>query len=347
MWKAVKPLVFRMDAERAHHMTMRLFHLAVQLGVTRPWFPSLGKHEVDHQPVECMGLTFPNPIGLAAGFDKDGKYYSDMSRLGFGFIEIGTVTPKPQSGNPKPRLFRLPEDEALINRMGFNNDGIEACVRRLEKQKRPPHLILGGNIGKNKWTPNEQAFRDYEESFSALFSHVDYFVLNVSSPNTPGLRALQDKGPLNELLKHLSSLNRAEDHPKPILLKIAPDVNRHQLSDIAEVLTSNQMSGCIVSNTTTSRALLTSSEKQISKLGRGGLSGAPLFNASTECLRMMREFVGKDMALIGVGGVNSPRSAQAKLDAGANLVQIYSGLIYEGPGLVRDILKALKAREVK
>ncbi len=342
MWNAVKPLVFRMDAEKAHHLTMRLFHLAVKLGPARLWFPPLGAKAKDLQPVECMGLTFPNPIGLAAGFDKDAKYYSDMSRLGFGFVEIGTVTPKPQSGNPKPRMFRLPQDEALINRLGFNNDGIEACVSRLERQKRPSHLILGGNIGKNKWTPNERAFRDYEESFIALFPHVDYFVLNVSSPNTPGLRQLQDKEPLNELLGHLKALNQKEKSPKPMLLKIAPDLNRHQLEDIAEVVTSNGLSGCIVSNTTISRSPLSTAEKKISKIGRGGLSGVPLFDVSTECLRTMRQLLGNELTLIGVGGVNSPETARAKLEAGANLIQIYSGLVYKGPNLIRDILKELK-----
>lgn len=342
MWKAVKPLVFRMDAEKAHHLTMRLFQLAVMLGPARLWFPSLGSRPEDLQPVECMGLTFPNPIGLAAGFDKDAKYFSHMSRLGFGFIEIGTVTPKPQSGNPKPRMFRLPQDEALINRLGFNNDGIEACVSRLKHQKRPSNLIIGGNIGKNKWTPNEQAFRDYEDSFTALFPHVDYFVVNVSSPNTPGLRELQDKEPLNELLGHLSALNQNSSSPKPILLKIAPDVNRSQLEDIAEVVISNEMSGCIVSNTTISRSALSTAEKEISKIGRGGLSGVPLFDISTECLRTMRELLGNKLALIGVGGVDSPEKAKAKLDAGANLVQIYSGLVYKGPKLIRHILSELE-----
>ena len=342
MWNAVKPLVFRMDAEKAHHLTMFLFHWAVKLGPARLLFPSLGARAEDLQPVECMGLKFPNPIGLAAGFDKNAEHYSDMSRLGFGFIEIGTVTPKPQSGNSKPRMFRLPQDQALINRLGFNNDGIEACVSRLERQKRPPHLILGGNIGKNKWTPNEQAYRDYEESFTALFPHVDYFVLNVSSPNTPGLRELQDKEPLNELLGHLTALNQKESSPKPMLLKIAPDVNRHQLDDIAEVVISNGLSGCIVSNTTISRSALSASEKEISKIGRGGLSGVPLFDVSTECLRTMRQLLGKELTLIGVGGVHSPETALAKLDAGANLVQLYSGLVYEGPTLVRSILKSLR-----
>jgi dihydroorotate dehydrogenase len=341
MWNAVKPLVFRMDAEKAHHLTMQLFQWAVKLGPARLWFPPLGSRPEDLQQVECMGLTFPNPIGLAAGFDKDAKYYSDLSRLGFGFIEIGTVTPKPQAGNAKPRLFRLLKDEALINRLGFNNDGIEACVERLKKHNRPAHLILGGNIGKNKWTPNEQAFRDYEESFKALYPYVDYFVLNVSSPNTPGLRELQDKAPLNELLSHLTKLNEAKTAPRPMLLKVAPDVNRHQLADIAEVLELNQLAGCVVSNTTISRNALKTSEPEISKIGRGGLSGVPLFDPSTECLRLMREFIGDEKVLIGVGGVHSVETALAKMEAGANLVQIYSGLVYEGPTLIRTILKHL------
>lgn len=339
MWNAVKPLVFKIDAERAHHLTMQSYKMGLKSGILKPVFPALGDRDEDLQPVECMGLTFPNPIGLAAGFDKDAKYYSELSRLGFGFIELGTVTPQPQSGNAKPRLFRLPKDEALINRMGFNNDGIAACVKRLQQQKRPKHLILGGNIGKNKWTPNDQAFRDYETAFKALHPYVDYFVLNVSSPNTPGLRELQDKAPLHELLSHLTRLNQASSPPKPLLLKVAPDVNRHQLADIAEVLTLNNMSGCVVSNTTTSRKGLKTHEPRISRIGRGGLSGAPLFDASTECLRLMREYVGKEKALIGVGGIHDLASANEKIAAGANLVQIYSGLIYEGPGLIRKILK--------
>jgi dihydroorotate dehydrogenase len=341
MWKIMKSLLFLWDAEKVHAVTMRLFSWVLRWRLGRWMFPALGKGPNDLQPVHCMGLEFANPIGLAAGFDKDGKYFSAMSHLGFGFVEIGTVTPEPQAGNEKPRLFRLPKDQALINRLGFNNDGVAACVDRLKNTERPKHLVIGGNIGKNKWTANEEAHKDYEAAFTALFPYVDYFVVNVSSPNTPGLRELQDKAPLDRLLSQLQQLNQKREDPKPILLKIAPDISLSQLDDIVEVVKSNALAGCVVSNTTIRRENLLTDDQKLREIGAGGLSGAPLFKESTLWLSRMREALGPDFVLIGVGGLRTVEQVREKLEAGADLVQIYSGLVYEGPGMVRSILRKL------
>ena len=263
-----------------------------------------------------------------------------MSALGFGFIEVGTVTPKGQAGNPQPRLFRLPQDEALINRMGFNNDGVEALVARLKNRKKSA-LIVGGNIGKNKVTPNEEATSDYTYCFEALFPYVDYFVVNVSSPNTPDLRALQDKEPLTALLKALQELNKAKETPKPILLKIAPDLNQAQLDDILSILEITKLDGIIATNTTISRAGLQISEAAIEAIGAGGLSGQPVKARATEVIKYLRENAKSDLVIIGVGGIQSAEDALEKLEAGADLVQVYSGLVYAGPALIKDINKAL------
>lgn len=323
-------------------MTLHALQLLLRIPVLNSLFPALGEGKYDLKPRSVLGLDFPNPIGLAAGFDKDARFFREMSHLGFGHIEIGTVTPMPQDGNPQPRLFRLPKDEALINRMGFNNQGVEACVERLKNFKKPKHLILGGNIGKNKWTPNEDAYKDYEICFRALFPYVDYFVVNVSSPNTPNLRDLQEKEPLTRLLKHVLYLNESMEVQKPVLLKIAPDLTEGQLEDIADIVKELSLPGIIVSNTTIDRSGLSSNETMVDSIGNGGLSGAPLFERSTEILRKMRRLLGDDTVIIGVGGINSPERAQAKLAAGADLIQLYSGMIYEGPGLIRHILKSLQ-----
>lgn len=290
-----------------------------------------------------MGLEFPNPVGLAAGFDKDGKHIAGMACLGFGFIEVGTVTPVPQAGNPQPRLFRLPADRALINRMGFNNEGLEGLAGRLKKWREkglPQGILIGGNIGKNKNTPNEEAERDYLLCFETLFPWVDYFVVNVSSPNTPNLRALQEKEPLTRLLSLLQEKNNSQAQPKPILLKIAPDLTDEQLSDVAEIIRTTGLAGVIATNTTISRANLATPDGSLEDIGAGGLSGAPLRERSTAVIRMLREKLGPQIVIIGVGGIDSPDSAIEKMEAGADLVQVYSGLVYEGPGLVRRILKA-------
>ncbi len=283
-----------------------------------------------------FGLTFPNPVGLAAGFDKDGKHYEAMSALGFGFIEIGTVTPLGQPGNPLPRLFRLPDDEALINRMGFNNEGVDALVSRL-KNRRPGSLIVGGNIGKNKATPNEQAEQDYAICFEALFPYVDYFVVNVSSPNTPNLRDLQEKAPLTALLTALQNLNRQKPNPKPLLLKIAPDLTDGQLDDILDIAQATNLDGVIATNTTISRIGLKTNDAELDNIGAGGLSGKPVRGRSTEVIRYLHQKSGGKLTIIGVGGITSPEDAIEKIRAGAALVQVYTGLVYEGPSLVKRI----------
>lgn len=292
-----------------------------------------------------MGLRFSNPVGLAAGFDKDGKHISSLASLGFGFIEVGTVTPIPQDGNPKPRLFRLPADRGLINRMGFNNDGLDALVHRLKKWREmngDTKLVIGGNIGKNKVTPNENAEQDYLTCFEALFQWVDYFVVNVSSPNTPGLRELQEKEPLTRLLLLLQEKNRSKGTPKPVLLKIAPDLTNTQLDDIADIVRSTGIAGVIATNTTVSRNNLNTPSGVTDKIGAGGLSGAPLRERATQVIRRLRENLGDKSVIIGVGGIEDAASAREKLDAGANLVQVYSGLVYQGPAMVKNILKGIR-----
>lgn len=297
-----------------------------------------------------MGLHFPGPVGLAAGMDKDAKHVDALSRIGFGFIEIGTLTPVPQPGNEQPRLFRLPKDRALINRMGFNNGGVQAAVQRL--RERQPGIIVGGNIGKNKVTPNEEALDDYLKCFEALYPVVDYFVVNVSSPNTPGLRALQEKGPLLEILSTLSDRNkkRANDQkitPRPILLKIAPDLTNEQLDDIVSVVKESGITGVIATNTTISRDTLSTARSEVDAIGAGGVSGAPVRKRSTEVVRYLRDRLPKPTVIIGVGGIDSAEAAMEKIQAGADLVQVYTGLIYEGPALLKRINTAFAARGPK
>ncbi len=332
----LKPLLFRFAPERAHALTVRL--LKIVLAIPLIGFLFRKAYEVKHPRLEreVFGLKFPNPVGLAAGFDKDGKYFEAMGALGFGFVEIGTVTPKGQIGNPQPRLFRLPEDKALINRMGFNNEGVEALVKRLKNTPRT-NFIIGGNIGKNKVTPNEQAVEDYKICFEALYPYVDYFVVNVSSPNTPGLRELQERGPLTEILTTVQALNQAKTAPKPVLLKIAPDLNEHQLDDILEIVEETGLSGIIATNTTIERKPLISPSHQIDAIGAGGLSGAPLGNRSTEIIKYISTKTAGKLPIIGVGGIVKAEDATEKLKAGASLVQVYSGLVYSGPRLVKNI----------
>lgn len=345
MYKILKPVLFLLPAEIAHRFTTFFLDLAAALPplrwLLRKWYccpdPRLERR--------LLGLTFPNPVGLAAGFDKNGEHIRGLACLGFGFIEVGTVTPQPQAGNPQPRLFRLPADRALINRMGFNNEGLEVLAGRLQKLRQtgvPQGLIIGGNIGKNKNTPNEQAGDDYERCFETLFPLVDYFVVNVSSPNTPGLRELQEKEPLTQLLQRLQQLNRNKPAPKPILLKIAPDLTDSQLDDIADIVRSTKLDGLIATNTTISRSGLQTPEAAISAIGAGGLSGAPLQQRATEVIRYLRNKLGPEPVIIGVGGIDSAAAAREKMAAGANLVQLYSGLVYEGPGLVREVLDSFR-----
>ncbi len=290
--------------------------------------------------VEAFGLKFKNPVGLAAGFDKDGRYIKPLSLLGFGFIEVGTVTPRPQDGNPKPRLFRLKESEALINRMGFNNRGCDALVERLKRVKKSD-VIIGANIGKNKVTPNENAVDDYLYCFEKLFPYVDYFVVNVSSPNTPNLRELQERKPLTQLLSAIQSANKAKPDPKPVLLKIAPDVTEGQLKDIVEIIQETETDGLITTNTTISRAGLAEGKSAVEAIGAGGLSGAPVYEKSNGILKNVVQLSGNAFPVVGVGGIFNAEQARAKLDSGASLVQLYTGFVYEGPACVKRILRDL------
>ena len=338
MYPFFKPFLFNLSPESAHHWTMRLCRIALSLPFGRRIFRHLFSVENRRLERRVMGLTFKNPVGLAAGFDKDGKYFEDLTALGFGFIEIGTVTPRPQDGNPQPRLFRLPQDEALINRMGFNNEGVGAMAERLrQKGQNTEGVVIGGNIGKNKMTPNEDAAQDYNYCFETLFDHVDYFVVNVSSPNTPNLRALQDREPLTALLAGLQVLNNKKPKSKPILLKIAPDLTDTQLDDILDIIKETKLVGLVATNTTISRSGLKTDPLSIEPIGMGGLSGKPLTSRSTEVIRYLRKKGAPNMVIIGVGGIHSAHDATEKLAAGADLIQVYSGLVYEGPALVRQI----------
>lgn len=342
MYRALKPLIFILEPERAHEWTMVLLTLVCKIPGVSALLRAFYSVESAALEVEVAGLKFPNPVGLAAGFDKDARWLQQMRILGFGFVEIGTVTPLPQTGNPKPRLFRLPEDKGIINRMGFNNTGMVAAVTRL--QSRPPGLIVGGNIGKNKITPNEQAESDYVQSFNALYDHVDYFVVNVSSPNTPGLRELQEREPLQRLLETLMREQSKHSVGRPIFLKIAPDLTNAQLDDIIDLVQTTGIAGIIATNTTISRDGLITSAAEIKQMGSGGLSGAPLRARSTEVIRYLHKKSLGTFPIIGVGGICGPKDAQEKLDAGASLVQVYSGLVHEGPALVKRINKSLLAR---
>ncbi len=344
MYSIFKPLLFALSPEAAHRVTFYLLDFAAAFPPTRWLLKSMFCLPEKRLEKQVMGLNFPNAVGLAAGFDKDGKHIPGLACLGFGFVEVGTVTPVAQAGNPQPRLFRLPKDKALINRMGFNNEGLNALTDRLaqlHKKGMPPGLIIGGNIGKNKATPNEEAVNDYLICFEKLFPWVDYFVVNVSSPNTPGLRELQEKEPLTKLLNLLQDKNRVQKPSKPILLKIAPDLTDSQLDDIADIVRSTSLAGVIATNTTISRSGLKTPETEIEAIGMGGLSGVPVCARATEVIRYLRQKLGKEAVIIGVGGIDSAQSAKDKLEAGADLVQVYTGLVYEGPSLVRNILKAL------
>lgn len=357
MYRLLKPLLFSLAPERAHHLTVQGLAAALSVPGVSNLFRRQYSLEDPALRSSVFGLPFPNPVGLAAGFDKDGKYYKNMASLGFGFLELGTVTPRPQAGNAKPRLYRLPADRALINRMGFNNDGVEALARNLLRDGRPGHAILGGNIGKNKDTPNESATDDYVTCFRILFPMVDYFVVNVSSPNTPNLRELQDREPLTRLLSTLQELNgklSRSGNPdasrpgelwraKPILLKIAPDLNQAQLDDILHIVLDTGIAGIIATNTTVAREPLRTPPALVESIGNGGLSGAPLRKRSTEVIRYLHAQSQGELTIVGVGGIEDVASAREKLDAGASLIQVYSGMVYAGPGLVRDIKRSLLA----
>jgi dihydroorotate dehydrogenase len=335
----IKPLFFLLPAERAHYTAMSALRFSCRIPGVSKILRSRFSSKNPHLKRTLFGMQFDNPVGLAAGFDKDARWVDELSNLGFGFIEIGTLTPKAQPGNDKPRLFRLPQDEALINRMGFNNGGAQAAAERL--RKRTTKIIIGGNIGKNKITPNEEAVQDYLACFETLFDEVDYFAVNVSSPNTPGLRALQEKEPLLNLLKTLQQANEQKPQRKPILLKIAPDLSDEQLNDIIDIVRESRIDGVIATNTTIAREPLVTSKSELEAIGAGGLSGKPVAKRSTEVIRYLKEKSNNAFPVIGVGGIHSAQDALEKLQAGADLVQIYTGFIYEGPGLAKRICDEL------
>ncbi len=340
MYKILKFFLFKINPESAHHLTFSLIKFVKFI----PGFAFfVKKKSINCHPSlsrNIFGLNFRNPVGLAAGLDKDAVAFNELGDFGFGFIEIGTVTPKPQPGNDKPRLFRLPKNEALINRMGFNNHGVIEAAKKL-KNRKDPKLIIGGNIGKNKLTPNEEAVNDYVIGFNELFDVVDYFVVNVSSPNTPNLRELQEKEPLTNLLNTLQQLNLKKTKPKPILLKIAPDLTNTQLDDIIDIVKSTNIAGVIATNTTISRDGLSYDKSEIEKIGMGGLSGKPLTKRSTEVIKYLKQKSNNSFPVIGVGGIHSADDAIEKLNAGADLIQLYTGFVYHGPKLISDINKKL------
>jgi dihydroorotate dehydrogenase len=351
MYRIIRSLLFLFDPEKVHYFSMGILKSLCGVGIFNRmitnWF----------RPVSVPAKPFPsaslaaqlfkncsNPVGLGAGFDKNAKYLRELKCLGFGFVEIGTVTPIAQDGNDKPRLFRLKKDFALINRMGFNNDGADAILERLKKWKEkniPKHngarFLVGGNIGKNKNTANEEAWKDYLTCFEILHPYVDYFVVNVSSPNTPALRALQDKESLRKIFTVLNEANNKIQIPKPILLKIAPDLEKSQVDDVIALIPEIELEGLIVSNTTLYRSNLITGENELNKIGAGGLSGKPLQDKSTQMIRYIHEKTGNGFLIIGSGGIFTGADAQAKLDAGATLIQVWTGFVYEGPAIVKNI----------
>jgi dihydroorotate dehydrogenase len=350
MYKVLRTILFWFPTEWVHYFSMNCLRLFCSIG-GKPVLRTLFSAQRYSLRLQFCGLDFKNPVGLGAGFDKNARYLRELESLGFGFVEIGTVTPLPQKGNDKPRLFRLPKDSALINRMGFNNDGVKVIAERLRKwsAKNPPgsgpkntdyRLILGGNIGKNKLTPNEEAWKDYEICFKELHPFVDYFVVNVSSPNTPGLRELQEKESLRKILLHLQMINNGKAIAKPILLKIAPDLSKDQVDDVIDLAIEIKLDGLVVSNTTLSREGLSEESAVIAKEA-GGLSGKPLRQKSTDLVNYISEKTKGQLPMIGSGGIFTAADAKEKLWAGASLVQVWTGFIYEGPAIVRKICKKL------
>lgn len=339
MYKLIRSILFLFNPEKVHYLTASLINISLKIPGMKSLWNALFLVDNPKLKKTVFGLEFKNPVGLAAGFDKNASMYNDLAYCGFGFIEIGTITPKAQPGNDKPRLFRLKEDSGIINRMGFNNDGVEVAIENLKKNNTS--ILIGGNIGKNKVTPNENATDDYVYSFNKLFDYVDYFVVNVSSPNTPNLRELQEKEPLKQLLVSIQEQNALKESKKPILLKIAPDLTDEQLDDIIEIIEEIKLDGVIATNTTISRDNLKTSKEIVDEIGAGGLSGKPVKNRSTEVIKYLATKSNKSFPIIGVGGIHSAEDALEKLEAGADLIQLYTGFIYEGPALVKKINKAI------
>ena len=341
MYPILRNILFCFDPEKIHYFSMNILRVFCRFSLIKWIFKnyfSVG----NNLSKEVFGITFPNPVGLAAGFDKNAKYLNELEVLGFGFVEIGTVTPLPQPGNPKPRLFRLPKDNALINRMGFNNEGATAAAERIRlfrNKNQNSTLIIGGNIGKNKITPNEDAWKDYEICFNELHDVVDYFVVNVSSPNTPGLRDLQQKDSLKKILTNLQQVNQTKNSQKPLLLKISPDLDQHDLDDIIDLAIEIKLDGLVAANTTISRKNLITHQKEIDKTGAGGLSGKPLREDANRITNYIHQKTKGTIPLISSGGIFSSKDAKEKFNAGADLVQVWTGFIYEGPAIVKKILK--------
>jgi dihydroorotate dehydrogenase len=335
----IRRFLFLFDPEKIHYFTFSLIRFLCKVPFFSAIFRAMYLIEDKRLERNLFGITFKNPVGLAAGFDKNAVLYNELANFGFGFIEIGTVTPKGQEGNPKKRLFRLKDDQGIINRMGFNNDGLETAIVQLKKNKGK--LIIGGNIGKNTQTSPQNYTNDYEECFKGLHPYVDYFVLNVSCPNVGSHEKLNDKEYLLELILAIQNLNLLEPTQKPILLKIAPDLNNNQLDEIIEIVAETKIDGIIASNTSTSRSGLKASKKHLQEIGNGGLSGLPIKEKSTRVIKYLKDTSNKAFPIIGVGGIHSAKDALEKIEAGADLVQIYTGFIYEGPGLIKQINKAL------
>jgi dihydroorotate dehydrogenase len=348
MYKILRSVLFLFDPEWVHYFSMNGLKLLCRIpGVKN----TIAANFRPKENIQCsiFNIQFSNKVGLGAGFDKNARYLNELEALGFGFVEIGTVTPKPQAGNDKPRLFRLPKDKALINRMGFNNDGVQAVAERLQAwhQNKPAtgnlksKIVIGGNIGKNKVTPNENAWQDYEICFTALHDYVDYFVVNVSSPNTPGLRELQEKESLKKILTNLQTLNTKHLNPKPILLKIAPDLTNEQLDDVIDLAIEIKLDGLVAANTTINRSNLTTAESRMTTIGPGGLSGLPVQQRSTQIVQYIHQKTKGQIPVIASGGIFTAADAKAKIEAGASLVQVWTGFIYEGPAIVKNICKGL------
>ena len=349
MYKLLRNFLFLFPPESVHHFSMNMLKLACRVGFIKKMIASGLTIRDPRYKKEVFNLQFSNPVGLGAGFDKNALYLEELGALGFGFVEIGTVTPLPQAGNDKPRLFRLPKDKALINRMGFNNDGVKTIAGRLRKWKEKNsyqpsaighRLLIGGNIGKNKVTPNDDAWKDYETCFRELFDCVDYFVVNVSSPNTPGLRELQEKDALRKILSTLQSVNRQQLHTKPLLLKIAPDLTLQQIDDVIDLAMEIKLDGLVATNTTIARGNLQTANDILQKTGAGGLSGAPLKERSTEIVKYIFEKTNGTIPVIASGGIFTAGDAKEKVEAGAALLQVWTAFIYEGPSIVKKILPA-------
>ena len=341
MYKSlVRPLLFQLAPEQAHHFSLHALKLACSVPGIHLLLRELFELKHPELKREVAGITFPNPVGLAAGFDKNAECYRELFAFGFGFIEVGTVTPLPQPGNPQPRLFRLPHDQSLVNRLGFNNHGLDAVVKNLKN--RNPGMIIGGNIGKNKDTPNQKASDDYVKGFEALYDVVDYFTINVSSPNTPNLRELQEKVPLTSLLQAVQRKNVSN---KPIFLKIAPDITQPQLEDIAEIVETTDIHGLVATNTTIERKNMDTPAGKVREIGAGGLSGKALRSRATETIRNLRKVLPPDFPIIGVGGIFTPEDALEKMEAGASLIQLYTGFVYEGPSIVNKINSGILSQQ--